>query len=1045
VFSPARFAVQNPVVSNLLMVGIIVLGLLSFASMPRELWSKISLNWVFVIKPYPGVPAEEIERLITIPIEEEIQDVDGIESITSQSSEGSCFISVKFEQMSAQELRNAYEDVRAEVDKVQGLPEDALDTMVQPFSTDDFWPVISTHLHGKVPERKLIELARELRDELRDIPQVSKVDIAGDRQREVWIEADPIKLDGYNVSLDQIQLAIAAQGVNVPGGKITAGRKEVLVSTIGEFSDAADIQRVIVRSTPGGGTLRIADLARTTEAYEEERTRSRLDGDPVVTLSVTKNPSGNTIAITDQVKRTTEEFVARHGDVVEHSITQDTSEQINDILSKLSRNAGAGFAIVLVVLLLVIGARNAILAAIGIPISFLACFIAMHRMGESFNGNSLFGLVLVLGIIVDDAIIIVENCYRHRQMGKSWREAAIDGTNEVTSPVLSATGTTIAAFLPLMLLPGLMGQFMRIIPIALTLALLASMIEAFVILPAHLAEWPGRDRPIRPDREWIKSLQAGYERALRFVVRRRYWFAFLVVPLLFAGAGSLIGTGVVGMDTFAGEEINTFQVRVRMPVGTSLDRTSEVLEEIERVAREFPEGEIRAVHGTTGRVITDEDWVFRTDMGEIWVDMPQSYDRTRSADEIMNDLRARIAKISGPTSVELAKINNGPPLGKPVEVKIKGIYLDRIEAAADDLKAALDDIDGVVDIGDDFDSGKQELRLAVDAERAALHGLTAGQVGLAVRNAVEGAVADTMYDGDEEIDIVVRVDRGALDKPEALLDLPVRTPLGSTVQLGSIASYELRPSISQIRRYKQERAITVYASVDEEKIGAVDVNTSIEDELWPELAKKYPGLRIDFSGEFQEFKEAFVGIFQLFAFGILLMYGILAAQFRSYIQPVVILATVPLAFIGATLGLLVSGNPFSLLAGYGLVALAGIAVNDAIVLISFINNRKREGVDGREAVIEGSVMRLRPIILTSITTMAGLLPMAVGLGGMSLTWGPMANTIVWGIGVATLMTLFMIPALYTIVVEDAVGGLRRRRQRKREQREARRSRAVQAP
>ncbi|MBW2276652.1 MAG: efflux RND transporter permease subunit, partial [Deltaproteobacteria bacterium] len=979
--------------------------------------SRISMAWVFVIKPYPGVPAEEIEKLITIPIEEEIQDIDGIESISSQSSEGSCFISVKFEEMNPQELRNAYEDVRAEVDKVQGLPEDALDTMVNAFSTDDFQPIISAHLHGKVPERKLIELGRELRDELRDIPNISKVDIAGDRQREIWVEADPLKLEGYGVSLDQIQMAIAAQGVNIPGGKITSGRKEVLVSTVGEFGQASDIKKVIVRKTPVGGTVRVADLASITSTYEEERTRSRLDGDPVVTLSVTKNPKGNTIDITDEVKRLTAEFVERHGNVVDYSITQDTSEQINDILSKLSRNAGAGFVIVLVVLLLVIGARNAILAAIGIPISFLACFIAMHRMGESFNGNSLFGLVLVLGIIVDDAIIIVENCYRHRQLGKSWREAAIDGTNEVTSPVLSATGTTIAAFLPLMLLPGLMGQFMRIIPIALTLALLASMIEAFFILPAHLAEWPGRDRPIRPDREWVKALQSGYERALRFVIRRRKRFAFVVVPILLIGAGTLIGTGVIGVETFAGEEINIFQVRVQMPVGTSFERTSEVLEEIEREVQKLPDDEIRAVHGTTGRVMTDVDWVFRTDVGEIWIDLPQSYDRERTTDQIIADLRARLAKVSGPTSIELAKLNTGPPLGKPVEVKVKGVYYEQLEPAAEDLKVALGGIVGVVDIGDDFDSGKQEIRLRVDPERAALHGLTVGQVGLAVRNAVEGAVADTMYDGDEEIDIVVRVDEDVLERPEALLTLPLLTPMGTTVSLGSIAGYELRPSISQIRRYKLERTITVYAEIDEEKTSAVDVNTRIEDELWPAIAKKYPGLTIDFSGEFQEFKEAFVGIVQLFAFGVLLMFGILATQFRSYIQPLVILATVPLAFIGATLGLLVSGNPFSLLAGFGLVALAGIAVNDAIVLVSFINNRKREGTDGREAVIEGSVMRLRPVILTSITTMAGLLPMAVGLGGMSLTWGPMANTIVWGIGVATLMTLFMIPALYTIVVE----------------------------
>lgn len=1022
--SPAGFSVRNSVVANLLMVSIFVLGLLSYVSLPRELMSEINMGWVFIIKPYPGVSAEEIEKLITIPIEEEIQDVKGIESISSYSSEGSCFISVKFEQMPDDEFRDRFEDIRAEVEKVDNLPEDALDTVVQMFTSAEFVPVISVHLHGKVPEKKLFSLARELRDQIMDVPHISKVELTGIRDRELWVEADPIKLEGYALSPEQIRMAIAAHGVDVPAGKLTFGRRELLVRTLGEFEDAGQVARVIVRSTPGGGTVRVGDVARVREGFEDEVTRSRLGLEPVVSMTITKRAEGNSIRITEQVKQAARKFVERYDKVVSVSFTQDSSEQINDILSKLGRNAWFGFIIVLVVLFLVLGFRNAVLAALGIPLSFLACFIAMHRMGESFNGNSLFGLVLVLGIIVDDAIIIVENCYRHRQMGKSWARSAVEGTDEVMSPVFSATATTIAAFLPLMLMPGIMGKFMRIVPVALSLALLASMVEAFIILPAHLAEWPGKDRPVRPEPGWLDEMRNAYERALRFVIGHRYAFCFLLVPLLIAAALAMIP--VIGVDMFAGEEIAVFQVRLRMPTGTGLEATSETLEKFERAALDLPRGEVREVHATAGLMITDEDWIFRSDVAQIFVDLASSYQRKRSADQIMNELRARVSGITGPTSVQLAKINTGPPLGKPVEVKVKGKYLREIEAAAEELKQVLAGIPGVTDIGDDFEPGKQEIRLRVDAERAALHGLSVAEVGLALRTAVDGAVADTMYDGDEEIEIVVRVDPEAFHKPDDLLRLPLFTRAGSPLKLGHLARYTVEPSYAQIRRYKLERAITVYSNLDKEKTTTVKANQTLEGSF-AGMAKRYPGVNLDFSGEFQEFKESFAGLAQLFAFGILLVYAILGAQFRSYIQPLVILGTVPLAFVGATLGLLVSGNPFSILALYGWVALAGIAVNDAIVLMTFVNYRKQQGADGGEAVIEAGRLRFRPIILTSVTTISGLLPMAVGLGGMSLTWGPMANTIVWGIGVATLMTLFLIPALQVVLMEDIVGRLRRKR------------------
>ena len=1012
--SLARFSVNNPVPVNLLMLAILVVGGVSFVSLPRELMSDVSFNWAFIIKPYPGVPAEEIEKLITVPLENEIRDVKGIDYVASQSTEGACFISVKFKQMSAEVFRARMQDLRAEVDKVKDLPADALDTEVTSFGSADMIPLISVHLYGKAPEKTMLELSRRLRDEMLLVPKIGKVQLMGTREREVWVEADPNKLRGFALSPGLLRAAIEAHGVNVPGGKISMGRKELLVRSVGEFKRPEDIGKVIVRATADGRLVRVADVAGVRDTFELERTRSRLDGQPVISLSITKQNDGNSIAVTDEVKRVAGEFAKRHGNVISVGFTQDSSEPIKDMISKLSLNAWLGFVVVVALLLLVLGLRNAVLAAMGIPISFLACFIFMYHTGESFNGNSLFGLVLVLGIIVDDAIMIVENCYRHLQLGKTWKQAAVDGTDEIMRPILAATATTIAAFLPLILLPGLMGKFMRIVPITVSLALVASMVEAFIILPSHFADWPGRKLQRRVDHGWLLGLRKQYERALRYVVARRYRFVVGTV-LLIPCAGLLVP--LVGLDLFAGEEVNSFQVRVTMPTGTSLDSTAATLREFEQAAAQLPKKEVRAVHSTAGLVMTDTDWVFRSDVGQLWLDLPMSYDRELTSDQIMARLRRKLVRIAGPTNIELAKINTGPPVGKPVEVKVKGKYFERLEEAADYLKVQLSRITGVVNPGHDYREGKKEVRFTVDPERAALHGLTVGQVGLALRAAVDGVKAGKIYDGDEEIDIVVRVARRFLKKPEALLRLPLVLPSGRKISLSDVATYTMRSSIAEVRRYKIQRAITVFANIDKTKTTSVKVNTALLKKE-AEFNKRFPGVTLDFTGEWSEFKESFKNLGQLFMVGILLIYVILGAQFRSYLQPLVILITVPFAFVGAMVGLLISGNPFSIITLFGMVALAGVAVNDAIVLISFVNGAKARGVDPAEAVVEGGVLRLRPIILTSATTIAGLLPMAMGLGGMSLTWSPLANTIVWGLGVGTVLTLFMIPAVYLVIVHD---------------------------
>jgi multidrug efflux pump len=1014
--SLARFSVNNPVIANLIMISIFALGGYSLWLIPREVRPEINLNWAFINVAYPGVTPEEIEKLIAVPIEEEIQDVKGIDTISSNSLEGLCILSVKFKDMPDDVFRSRFQDLRNEVDKVTDLPEDALDPEIIASSSADFSPVISVHVYGEIPEKKLIELGKDLKDKLIDLPGVSKAELSGNRDREIWVEADPVRLEGYGLSPELIQWSIAGSGLNVPGGKVSFGRQEVLVRTAGEFESIDDVKKVIVRSMSTGQMVRVSDVATVRETFEEAETTSRLNGKPAVSIAITKTSEGNSIAVVDVVKEAARAFEKEHGNLIDVAFTMDSSKEIENVMGKLTNNALVGFVVVILVLLVFLGIRNAMLTSLGIPISFLACFMFLFASGGSFNGNSLFALVLVLGVIVDDAIVIVENCYRHLQMGKSWKQAAVDGTREVMMPVISATATTVAVFLPTMMMPGIMGKFLRVIPITVSLALAASLIEAFIILPAHFADWPGKK--IKRDRkpsEWFTSLLDTYEVGLRFVIKRRYIIGMGLPIILLVGAFYIVQ--YLGVDMFTGEEVAIHQVRVTMPVGTNLKTTAETLAEFEKKIATLPKTELKSIHTTAGRVIAQGEWAVGSNVGEIWLDLTQSYERDRSAKEIMNDVREKIKNISGPVNIEIARMPTGPPMGKPIEIKVKGKYFDQLKAAALEIKQELETIDGALDVGIDFYEGKKEVRFKVDPERAAIYGLDARQVGMAIRNAINGVTADTMYDGDEEIDIVVRLQATSLSRPEDFLKLPLLTRTGKPVTLGNVASFTVEPIYSEIKRYKQQRVITVFGNVDKEKTTGPAVNQLIQ-ERFEHISKAHPGVTLDFSGEFKEFLQSFYALLFLAIIGGCLVYVILGAQFKSYIQPIVILLIVPMAFVGAGLGLLISNNPFSISTMFGIIALAGIAVNDAIVLITFINNNRAAGMEAIEAVVTAARQRLRPIILTSVTTIAGLVPMAIGLGGKSLTWSPLANTIMWGLAVSTLLTLFLIPAAYTVIVGD---------------------------
>lgn len=1012
-----KFSVNNPVLVDILMIAILALGVLSFIRLPRELMSDVAFSWVFIAVPYPGVSAEEIEKNVTVKIEEELSDVDHIKRLSSTTRQGVGFIQVEFDdEISRDEFARLYQDVRAEIDKVQ-LPDGTLDPWIEDFSTADFMPLISVVLTGDADVATMNKTAKTLREKLLDVPDVSKVEIVGGREREIWVEADRDKMEAFGISLDQIINALKYSNLNIPGGTLETGSRAYLLRTLGEMKKASDFGKVIVHRRPGKGSIAVSDVATINNGYAKSHYDMRLNSEKALSLVISKKIKGNSIRVVDNVKKTVKEFKESLPKNISITLTNDTTYMIRDILNTLSLNSIMGFVLLIIVLFIFIGIRNSFITALGIPITFAITFIFMEWYGETLNGNSLFALVLVLGMIVDHAIVIIENSYRHRQLGLSAHEAAIVGTNEVIKPVVAATGTTLAAFLPLMLLPGIMGKFMRILPIVVSLALVASTLEALIFLPSHFAEWSGRVK--EKGTGFIGRWQDAFKKLLSGFYRHRLLTILLTFVVIII-TGTLFP--LIKQDLFAEEEWSQFFIDIKLPVGTPRYVTDEVTRRFEeRLKPLVGNGEIVSLSTTVGFCITETEWLTNSNYAQITVDVTEKKEgRKRPIITIIDDLKQLCSDIPGAESVNYRKLASGPPVDKPITFRLLGDNYDDMASIASDYKKLLEEYPELYNIEDNYDKGNPELRILINEERASELGLSVGQIGIYIRNCFDGAKTTVFYDEDEEIDVIVKFAEKYRSSIEDILNLKFPTPDGRLIPFSTVCSLERSTGIGTIKRDDQKREITVSADA-EDKRNIRSIMAKIEKTFNEKYKNIYSDISLKMGGEFAEFNLLLMDIGRLFSIGLFLMYVILGAQFKSFIQPFMMILTIPFAFVGCILFLVLSRTPLSIVVLFAGVALAGICVNDSIVLISFINSLRRKGIATTQAVLEGAAVRLRPIILTSVTTIGGLTPMAIGLGGRSDTWAPMALTIIFGLFFSTVGTLIVIPCFYGIL--DDITGL----------------------
>ena len=1021
--SPGKFSVRNPVLVNILMVTILVLGFFGLIRLPQEQFSEVPFFWVNIIVPYPGVSAEDIEKSVIVPIEEEMQGIEDLKQIQSVSSEGLAVVRVEFDDgISNEKFSTLFQDVRTRFGRVD-LPEGTLKEIIDDFSSSDFLPVIEVILSGNADYAVLNEQALRLREQLRGIPEVNGVTLVGSRDREVVVELSGERMNALGISVNEVSSALSRDNLTIPGGSLETATRDYLVRTLGTVESPEDFENIIVRRGGSGGIVRIRDVARVGEGFNPQGIMARFNGEPSITLQVAKVARGNSVKVIENVKAITAEFQETLPPGLNLSLFNDSTVQIKESISTLVNNAIWGLILLVVILYLFVGLRNALMTGLGIPVTFAVTFLVLELTGETFNTNTLFGLVLVLGLIVDHAIVVIENSFRLQQAGMDRHEAAIQGTDQVVIPIIAATATTVAAFLPLMILPGTIGKFLRVIPYTVAIALIASTAEAIFFLPSHYADWPGGRK--QKSEKIFSRIKIFYGNLLEKLYGRRK-ITVLLLSVFMVAVFSLVGT--LRQDLFSAEDFTYFTIDIEMPSGTPLSRTLEAVEDFEdQLLPLVGNGEVVSILSAVGFSGGQGGNVEKNNVAQITVDLTEKDEgRTRSIGVIMDEIQRLGALVYGVDTVTYTKATNGPPTSPPVSFRLFGNDYGELQNVAQAMKEQLSTYPELINIRDNLETGSPEIRVKVSPERAAQFGLSVRDVGNAIRVLFDGVRVSTLFWDNEIIDVVVRFNPENTDSVFDIENLMISTMDGRKIPFSSVATLEQSAALASIKRVDGKREITIESGAyNTDNVRAI--NEDIKVLFEQRFAPIYPDITLSVGGEFSEFNDLLIQILRIFLLGIFLIYLILGTQFRSYSQPLIILLTVPFAFTGVVLFLFVSGTHFSTTVLYAGVALAGIAVNDSIVLISFINELREKGMALGLAVKEAAVTRLRPILLTSITTISGLLPTALGLGGRSVVWGPMASTIIFGLIFSTLTALIFIPSLYGLLYDKTKKAKRRKK------------------
>ena len=1037
-----RFFVDNVLFGDILTVVVIGLGIAGLFKIRREIFPNVNFDIVSVRTIFPAATPVEVEKLITNVIEQELQEVDGIKKIQSFSLEGMSDIVIFLDpdRVSAEKGKSNIQDV---VDRLTGLPEAAKKPVVTAIESKQ-GPIIEVSVAGNLDELELRKAARLLESELESVPGVARIAFRGLRKLEYHVEADLKKLARYRLSLDDLVNALKAQNVTVPGGTIevkdSEGREKI-VRTKGDFESLEDVQKTVVRANDLGEAIRVRDVARVFETQERQTVLSRTNGLPAIMLTVLQKERTDAIDVVDDVKKRIEEVKPLLNPALEIDLINDFSDFIRRRLNIVTGNLLLGLLFVLLLLPLMIPFRFSLIVALGEPFAFLGTILVLYYTDHSINLISMLGLIIVSGILVDDSIVVTENAVRMVGEGKSPREAAIQGTLQIMAPVTASVLTTTMAFLPMAFMSGIFGKFVREIPIAVLAALGVSLFETFFILPAHVAHWikpasllpePRRKSIFSGLARFAEMTQSFWERTvtpkylvwLRWSIDRKYkmlagLFLFFVFSIFVAVKG-------MRFILFPPDGVEIYYIQTEAPVGTSLEAHTEILKDIEKIVAKLPPTELLDFTTTVGLVQqdpNDPNTQRGTEFAQVMVLLTPESSRTRKAEAIIEEMRAQIGTPKGLDRVVMTRVNTGPPVGKPISIGVRGKEYKDIMVAVAEIEKHLQGMNGVFDVRNSYRMGKEEVRVQVNGAEAAAAQLSVAQVGSSVRAAFEGNVATSIRKLDEEIDVRVSLPKENRAEQNSLFGLMIPNSLGQLIPLKQIASFVSDRNLMEVRHEANKRQVLVTADVDVKVTSAIEANGLLKDRI-PEWTKKFPGISVAFGGEDEDTNESFQSLGRAFMLAVIGIFMVLVLTFKTVLQPLIVLLTIPLGVISVIWAFLLHGLPLSFMGSLGIVALAGVIVNNAIVFTDFVNQARAGGMGAKESLIEAARTRIRPIFLTTVTTVIGILPAAYGIGGEDMFIVPIAMALGWGLMFGSVLTAFVFPA--ALAVLDDVRGIARR-------------------
>ncbi len=1045
-------AVDNKIAVYILMLVIVVFGFTSYTRLPREASPDVTIPLVIVATPYVGVSPVDIEGLITQPLERALKGLKDIKQITSVSKEGLSTIRVEFN--TGIDIDEALRRVRDKVNSTRPqLPNDILDPVISEINISEF-PIMYVNVGGDVGIARLKKIADDLQDKVESIPGVLRADVVGGLVPEVQVNVDVYRMNAYQVSFDDVANAIRSENLSIPGGNIDTKEKNLTVRVPGEFKDVNRLEDIVLKMQ-NGKPIYLRDVAAVNYSFEDRQTYARLNGTEVVSLAVRKRAGENLLRITDEVKRIVAETQRDLPQGIHLNISNDQSKFVTRMVKELENSILTGMFLVVMSLFMFFGFKNSLLISTAIPLSMFVGFVVLSVFGITLNMVVLFSLVLVLGILVDDAIVVIENTYRHQQeYGETPVQAAKAAAGEVFVPVLTSTVTTLSAFLPLAFWPGIVGEFMKYFPITLIITLSASLFVAYVISPVQAAQWINYKRDIRKakfnlehphwyrkynpftilyhevDDKFFPWMQEQYVRTLRWTLARKgltIWGSFgllVFVIVLFV----LFNRGV---EFFPNTEPSQVSVTIETPPGTSLDVTNAVAKQVEERVESIPgRKDVEFVAASIGT--SDDPFDFggqgTPNKGSVAINFYEKQAREQSTFQTLEEVRGTTVGVAG-ADLRVAKQQMGPPVGAPVNVEIAGEDYAQLAALSRIIRDKIKDVSGLVDLKDDYNAGRPEVEITVDREKAGLLYTSTGQIASTIRAAIAGVEASKYRVGEDEYKIRVRLEEpqrtSVADLENLRINFMNRRGQQLSVPLTSVARIHRTSAVTDIRRKDQKRVITVSGDVEGRVQSEVlkDVRSRIADVTLP------AGYTVKLTGSEEEQQKAADFLSNAFIITLLLVFLIMVAEFNSLKVPFVIMVSVLLSLIGVLFGLVVTRTPASvIMTGVGVVALAGIVVRNGIVLLDFVKHKHREGgLALDDALLEAGRIRLRPVLLTAAATVLGVLPMATGIdfdwrefhlviGAESAGfWRPLAVTIIFGLTISTFLTLIVVPTVYSLL------------------------------